>query len=869
MQLAQRDNMMRHTMNTIFRLAILLTTLCGATCALADDRTGDLLEPESVTLFLKDNCVRCHGATKNKRDISFQALKVGDLADADAQLLTRMLSVLERGEMPPEDEPQPKPAEKQAVARFIRAALRDLDLRAQNRLAQTKDDPNAAPATRRLTNVEYQNTMRDLLGFELKLADRLPKDPTKPYRFNNTAAMLQMSPELLESYLACARQVMASAIVSPDKPITKKTRSDWKADSAQPDRLPTREISIWSSGRGSAAMGMTIKDFPKTGEFRVRFAASAILTDDVQEVPLRLLMGQPINSTNSSTLLVEPLGTVRLHNSPDAPQIYEFRGRIENCPLHKKPGKGKGKESTGGEDFLTITPQNLYDDGTLNDNYGSQQSRLTSMPRVALDWMEFEAPLTDVWPPEHHTQILFDSPLKTSDPVAYVRVVLQRFMSRAYRRPATAAEVDRFAKIYASLLPELQTVEATMRETLSLVLISPQFLYHTIDRGPKAEFRQYELASRLSYFLWESMPDETLLAVAAQGKLDAPQVLRQQVERLLADQRCQDFIRNFSMQWLSLAKMRTVPINHDLFPRFLYYVPVGERAGTEVPYRPTIRDYMLDETTAFVAELIKTNASVTSLVDSDFACLNQPLAAHYGVPDVQGDEIRVVPLKPEYHLGGLLTQGSVLIGNGTGTAPHPIYRAVWLREAILGEDVPAPPADVPALSDSAGAAAEKALTIKDLLIKHRQKESCNDCHSRLDPWGIPFEQYNAIGKFQPLVPKDGAHVAPMSAKVHTDFAGYQHYLTTINTVPVSADSRLPRGPNVRGLDDLKAYLLEHRKTDIAKNVARRFLSYGVGRDLSWRDQPLLEALVAKSSADGYRLRDLIVLVCQSPAFLKP
>lgn len=208
----------------------------------------------------------------------------------------------------------------------------------------------------------------------------------------------------------------------------------------------------------------------------------------------------------------------------------------------------------------------------------------------------------------------------------------------------------------------------------------------------------------------------------------------------------------------------------------------------------------------------------------------------------------------------------MLIGNGTGTAPHPIYRAVWLREAILGEDVPPPPADVPALSDSAGESAEKAPTIKDLLARHRQKESCNDCHARLDPWGIPFEQYNAIGKFQPRVPKEGARVAPYKTATHKNLAGYEAYLRSINTVPVQADSRLPHGPRVDGLDELKAYLLAERRDDIAANVVRRLLAYGLGRELTWRDRPTVEDIVTKSRGRGYLFRDLVVAVCQTEAF---
>jgi hypothetical protein len=180
-----------------------------------------------------------------------------------------------------------------------------------------------------------------------------------------------------------------------------------------------------------------------------------------------------------------------------------------------------------------------------------------------------------------------------------------------------------------------------------------------------------------------------------------------------------------------------------------------------------------------------------------------------------------VPVKAEHRLGGLLTHGSVLIGNGTGSAPHPIYRAVWLREAILGEAVPPPPADVPALSDSAGASAEKATTIKDLLAKHRKQPSCHACHARLDPWGIPFEQYNAIGKYQPKVPKVGTRVSPFKKDTHKDRDGYVAYLAKLNTIAVQADAKVPNGPTLDGLDELKAHLLKERTGDIARNVLRR------------------------------------------------
>ncbi len=802
--------------------------------------------------FFARYCTDCHGPKKSKGHVTLHELG-DDLSGArDPELLDKLLDVLESHDMPPEDEDQPSNAEREAVLKWV-----DDGLRAEN--AKAGKAPQATPTARRLTNFEYENTMADLLGFRLKLAENLPEDPVKPYHFNNTAEFMRIGPEQLDLYLEAARRAMASAIVDPEKPQVHTSRQEWKPLGV--DRgLGNDEVPVWGNSRFSPGAGMGLKSFPATGEYRIRMKASAILPPGVQEIPLRLVMGYDLN-VNGSTQRIEPVGTVRLKNSPDQPQVFEFRGRIENYPV--KPGIiGTGKPVP---ESLTITPQNLYNDGTLNDENVFSRERNASMPRAVVEWIEFESPITETWPPEHHRRILFDSPLRTSQPEDYVREVLKRFMSRAYRRPATEEEIGRFAGIYKLILPDLGTMEAAMRETLSMVLISPQFLYHTVAEEGKVP-RQYELASKLSYFLWGSMPDDELLKLATAGTLENPDVIGAQVRRLLDDRRSRDFVTNFTMQWLSLSKMKTVPINRDLFPRFLYYVPLGERAGTEEPYRPTIRDFMIDETVSFVAELIKRNASVLQIVDSDFACLNQTLAAHYGVQGVQGDEVRPVPIKPEQRLGGLLTQGSVLIGNGTGSAPHPIYRAVWLREAILGDEVAPPPAEVPALSDSAGASAEKALTIKDLLVKHRKVESCNDCHSRLDPWGIPFEQYNAIGRYQPMVPMAGTQVGIFSREKHVNLAGYEEYLKTINKVRIDSDSRLPNGTAVTGMEDLKAYLIRDRKQAITSNVLKRLLSYGLGRELNPRDHAIVEDLLTKSEKQGNGWRDMIVAVCQSQIF---
>ena len=801
-----------------------------------------------VAPFFEQYCIRCHGPEKSKGKLTLHTLDADLSRGKELEKWESILDMLEFGEMPPAKEPQPDAARTKAVMQWIRSGLHDY--------VKNASQVEVKPSARRLTNVEYENTLSDLLGFKLDVINDLPEDPEKFYHFNNTAELMRMGPEQLDRYLEVARRAMKSAIVDPEKPELFKVRREWAAGGT--DRGMGRdEVSVWGNNRGSAAEGITFSGFPKHGEYRIRMQASAILPAGHGEAPLQLQMGTVPGRTETPFKVVD---TVHLTNSPDEPKDFEFRGRIENHPFAPSQPSKQGVV----DDQRAIKPHLIDDDGRLNDGGNYSNVRALELPRAVINWIELEVPVIDVWPPAHHTAILFDSTLREKDPQAYVRAVLERFLSRAYRRPATQADVDKFTKIYNLIRPGVETLEAAMRETLAIALITPQFLFHT-EADPETD-QHFAMASRLSYFLWASMPDGQLLELAEKGKLDDPAIIEQQVLRMLADEKSESFVEDFTLQWLSIRKMRTVPINRDLYPRFLYVVPVGGAAGMESPYRVTVRDYMVMETVGFIGELIRRNASVLNVVDSDFAYLNERLAAHYGVEGVKGEKLRAVPIKPEHHLGGLFTQGSVLIGNGTGTAPHPIYRAVWLREAILGDEVPPPPADVPALSDTAGDSAEKAVSIAQLLAKHRTVESCNDCHFRLDPWGIPFEHYNAIGKYQPRVPKDGTRVSPFNAKTHNDLKGYLAYLDEINVVEVDARSRLPHGPEVNGMRELKEYLLKYRKDDIAKNIIRRLLTYSIGRELTYLDRFAVEALFKQAEGSGFKMRDIIVSICQSDVF---
>ena len=847
-----------HPITALCSLVACVLQLGVALPSVAQIPAGRIGFDKSVRPFLQEHCFRCHGEDKAKGKLTLHQLTGVGGSDEEMAIWEDILIMIEDGDMPPDGEPQLDVKQRDAITAWIDQAIKDA--------AKKGKGKSHGPIARRLTNFEYENTMRDLLGVDLDLAENLPVDPVKPYEFNNSAELMRLGPEQIDRYLENARNALASVIVEGEKPEAIKHRREWDPTPPQPDkngkvRLPASHVGVHGNGRGTAAHGIGLTKFPERGPFKLRFKASAVLTNHATEVPLYWIMGESIQ-VNSSTRRVKPVGTTILKSTE--PEVYELRGRIENFPVQT----GRSHRGKKQPDAISITPLNLFDDGRVKDDRSFFKELNHTFSRPSIEWVEFEGPIYETWPPAAHKRILFDSSLRQSDPDAYVKAVLRRFMGRAYRRPATDHEVDRFHKIYRLVAPEMKTFEAAIRETLAMVLISPQFLMHTVVKEGVAS-KEHALASRLSYFLWSSMPDDELLALAASGEIGKPVVLKQQIDRMINDERFDDSMENFAMQWMSIGKMMTVPINADRFPRFLFYVSHGERKGTEIPYRPTIRDYMIEETVGYIRESFKHNASAAQLVDSNVAYLNQPLAIHYGVDGVKAHDHQLVTLKPGHDLGGLLTHGSVLIGNGNGSTPHPIYRAVWLREAILGEKVAPPPAEIPDISELPGVELEKALTIKDLLALHRKETSCNDCHARLDPWGIPFEHYNAVGNYQPKVPKEGVRVEPFVQGKHKDISGYMDYLESINTESIDASAKLPNGPEVRTMKELKAYILKYRIDDVADNVARRLLTYGLGRHLDFKDRPAVDALLADAKNNQYKLRDMLTSICMSELFIQP
>ncbi len=431
----------------------------------------------------------------------------------------------------------------------------------------------------------------------------------------------------------------------------------------------------------------------------------------------------------------------------------------------------------------------------------------------------------------YHRAILFDSPLRESDEREYVRQVLARFMTKAWRRPVEDREVEKRTQFFYTLLPEFPSFEEAMQETLALILIAPEFLYLVEPAGEKKRpLDEWELVSRLSYFLWSSLPDESLTQLAANREILNETVLLEQVERMLEDSRSKNMLDQFATQWLGLDGMDRIAINPSYYPKF------------ENDLRGEIRE----ETLRYFEYLMKEDLSALNLIDSDFTMLNERLARHYQVAGVKGIEFRAVKLDRETRRGGVLTHSSVLLANSTGEDSNPIKRAVFIRKTLLDDPPAPPPPNVPELESKNSDVAK--LSIREQLIAHRDVDACADCHDDIDPWGIALEHFDAIGQWRETIRRR----TPGSNK------WVEH--------EVVASDALPDGSRIDGVNQLKQYLLEQRKEDFTRTIVKKMVTYALGRSLELSDHATIDRLHESFEREGYRMRGLVKQIVASESF---
>jgi len=488
-------------------------------------------------------------------------------------------------------------------------------------------------------------------------------------------------------------------------------------------------------------------------------------------------------------------------------QTFEFTGRLENFPIPL------GSDEVSGElaNILTVG---------LWNNHLVKESSLKGPP-LLIRSVEFEAPYYPIWPPKSHTQIFFDSPHKSNKEL-YAEEVIHRFMQRAFRRSIKPAELNRYMNFWSNIKGEFDRFEDGIKEVLIAVLCSPNFIYISDPIVPEEEKTEDEfyLASQLSYFLWNSPPDERLTKLAADG--DLYDKMTKEIDRMIESPKIFEMINSFAFEWLRLDRHKSMDIDVHKYEDFTRFV----------------KEDMFNETYHFIHYVLKNDLSILNFIDSDFAMLNQNLAEFYGIKGVVGNEFRPVKLNDTYQRGGLLSQGSFLSGHSDGVQAHTIKRAVWLKEKILGDHPPPPPPNVPEIDpDTPGF---EDLTLKEQLFLHRNKVSCMDCHRKIDPFGVVFENYDAVGRFQ----------------------------HTAKNKPIDAFFYLFESTKKEKIKGIKKYILDLKKDNFTKSLVENMFAYAIGRDIGFADEEEINNIVKEVIDDDYRFRTVVEQIVLSPSFSK-
>lgn len=835
----------------IFLLVFAATTALGQT----DAEFTSKIQPA-----LAKYCSSCHGKQQQQADVRIDDLDPDMIHGKDAETWQLMLDQLNLGDMPPEDaDQQPQDNERQAMVNWITAALKEA--------AQHKRK-DARVILRRLTNDQYTNSLRDLLKLDVDFGQDLPPDGLSDRGFKNNGLDQGISLLQTEYYMTLAEQALKKAIITDSPPVSyryhfefgkginkeKKNKERRKKGAREipvsdrdhtvetfencnlgtdasafvendfrqrsyPDlrgarnkrfsieadgvllepAIPHVELGdfIWNAPMPS--LRLQLRDFPMEGDFVLRVKVAQADSENEAAPYLRAFIGEWLDHGEDFETLER---SVKVTGTLDEFQTIEFRGRLENFPVPIYiPGK---------KDIATMIVV-----GVWNDAMAVEKS--VEGPAVIIKSMEFECGHVGDWPPSRQKHILIPSENRGTETV-YSREVIQNFMNRAFRRPATDEEVDSYHELWKSLRPQCESFEQSIRETLASVLCSPNFLYLVEASVPPATapdtISEHELASRLSYFLWNSSPDDRLLKLAEQNQLRDN--LPAEIDRMIGSPSSGNFVASFCEQWLQMEKMTHTKVDIETFRHFNRFV----------------RDDMLRETRLFFAEVLYEDMSIMNLVDADFTMLNQNLAQFYGIDNVKGGHFRKVPLTDDAKRGGLISQGIFLVGNSNGKEPHPIKRGAWLISRILDDPPPPPPPNVPVIDEDDPEVAK--LSIKEQLQQHRDNPSCADCHAKVDPWGLLLENYDAVGLWKH---RQGA-----------------------------AEATLPKGKTLDGVDALKQYILEEKNEQFTRGLVQHLLRYALGRSLSFTDRAAIDEIVEQVEKDDYKFQSLLRAIITSPVF---
>lgn len=772
---------------------------------------------EVTTGFFRRHCVRCHGEKKAQGGLRLDQLD-GDLARRDTYARWHAAAAkLRAGDMPPEGEPRPDSVE---VATVVRRITQRLDQAAAQRSAEGR------VVLRRLNRTEYENTVRDLFAVAVDVKAILPED-TIAYGFDNVGSALNVSPVLLERYLEAADAVIAAA-AAPVAKMEPRRETHMLADS-----LPSYyrgayyrdgEVVLFRS-EGSPSFLAKFRA-RETGNYRFRIAARAYQS----EAPLTIAL--LVGNFNTAAGSARHIGYYDVPPGELRPIEVEARLLLRET--------------------IKVQPVALPRVYVRQENFPEYPG-----PGLAVGAIEVEGPLPEAWPTESHRRIYGDADPK-SGTAADAEKVLRGLLPRAFRRPITDEDLRPYLRLVADALGAGKPFDKALHGGIKAVLCSPKFLY--LREGVGAASRatpgesparlagstsldDFALATRLSYFLWSSLPDDELFDLAGRGELKKPDVLRSQTERMLNDPKGNRFIDNFTGQWLSLRDIEFTTPDRQLYPEF----------------DELLQWSMVRETQLFFEELLRNDLSVLNFIDSDFTLVNNRLAQHYGIEGVEGVSFRKVPLRPEHHRGGVLGQASVLKVTANGTTTSPVVRGVWVMDRLMGQPAKPPPANVPAIEpDIRG-----AVTIREQLVKHRAIESCAACHARIDPPGFALENYDVIGgwrqRYRALGTRERAPTPPSPLAKYLAKPGY-------GLGPaVDAGDVLPDGRRFRDVAEFEQLLLAD-PDQFVRCLTEKLLIYATGAGLEYGDDAQVQQIVSQARDQGHGLRSLVHLVVGSELF---
>lgn len=769
-----------------------LLTGTFASPAFAADAAPSPEMPTKAREFVANRCLDCHSAAASEGGIDLESLSAS-LADAETvRKWTAAFDRVSAAEMPPETEERPRPQE---VDAFLSALAPNLTV---------GDRLHREVVQRRLNRAEYEYAIRDLLGIAIDLKDRLPADQ-QGGGFDNDGAALAVSPELLQLQYELAREAIDAALVTGPRPETKTVVAD-SYDEVMPyvprtfGRIDDRLVVYMDNATAYSKISTRSKRTPIAGRYRFSFTAATHRSDKpiVFSVVASDFAGVGARSV--------PLGW---YEATAEPKRFDIEADLDEKFAIQFFGHGLS--------------------GWIKDVSVGEH------PGVGFSPVEITGPLYDAWPPESHRRLVGEVDLANCT-LADATPIFAKFLPRAFRRPVADEEVARYVALVESRMQAGRSFDESLRAALAAALCSPYFLYlYEEQREPGGKIGDYELASRLSFFLWRSMPDDELLDLAAENRLHEKEVLAQQIERMLKDARSDRMVQDFVGQWLKLREIDATTPDAKLYPEFDELLKIS----------------MVRESEGFFRLLLQEDRSVANLLDSDFAMLNGRLAKHYGIEGVEGLEIREVKLPENSVRGGVLTQGAVLKVTANGTTTSPVTRGAWVLENLLGKEIPPPPPSVPGLEpDIRG-----AQTIREQLDKHRDDASCNVCHRHIDPPGFALESFDPAGKHREKY---------LRFVVNPGFEE-QGWGSVRPVADVDASGTMTSGQSFEDIRQFKQALVAD-KARFVHCLTEKLTTYALGRELGFSDREAIERIANETERQGEGLRTLVQEIVMSEPF---